>query len=974
MLTSFLPLRGQLWLLLFLIVAVVQGQQVGAQETANAEPASAATAEGEPAPAVTTEEPTPAATPDQEGTPDAATEEEAAPDSTSDQNPAQTTTDQEATPDATTEEEANPEATPDQDPTTTTPDQEAASEATTEEDPTPAATTGEGAASPATADGDGKLQFSFEGTPWRDVINWLANESDLALHVGDLPTGSFTYSDPNSFTPQEAIDRVNLFLLPEGFTLVRSGKLLSVINLGDPRSMQQLDALATLVAVEQLDQLESHDVVKCFFPLGDFEAEDAVEELSALKLMTEPAVFTKTNRLLITDTVAKLKSVKAILDAFEPSAMEDGTVMKNFALQHVDAEDILVVARPHLGLATGEMIGIDVSLSADLQGKNIFVTGVEDKVALIEGLIEELDKPDDTLSPTDGESELRSHIVEGGNVRTVYDVLQTLLAGKSVRLSMDEAAGSVVALATPEIQAEIAETVAQLQASEAEFAVIPLRNVDPYFAVSLLEEMLDLAELRRRATAGMEAFTRHGNSRGLDLAGGMKDFDVPKIDADPDNMRLFVLAKKPQMERIKKMVAELDVSSGAGDSGDQVRLFPLRGKQAELILETAAKLWRAENPVILYPSMAGTEPEETERVVTGESTKTSPTEDSKTDSETPAARFLTDNIDSQAPPIRCQLTPRGLWLQSDDAEALDQFYEHLRTIAGPVDSMPSPPVVFYLKYAKPDEALRLLAELLDGGEAAKDGVTGSLVNGYVSSSSSSSYLTSIVTSRAGTTTMLAGSITVVADMRLNRLIAQGTASDIERIEEYLTIIDKDASITLIEVYGTSHVIELVHTKASEVAAAIREAYAGRVAGAPGAGAPNQQGGSPDQRQRAEAAAKAAEAKRQPSEKRPPDNRSSRGREQSPEPKMTIAVHEPSNSLIVTAPEQLFKEVELLAKAIDSRNERAVEIISVDEEALRAMLQRGFFNESKASGGRPTMPSPPVPTSAPPPSSRSRTGR
>ena len=202
------------------------------------------------------------------------------------------------------------------------------------------------------------MRFSFEGAPWRDVINWLAEESDLALHVGDVPTGSFTYSDPNPFTHQEAIDRVNLFLLPEGFTLVRSGKLLSVINLGDSRSMQQLDALAKLVTVEQLDQQNDHDVVKCFFPLGDFEAEDAVEELSALKLMTTPAVFTKTNRLMITDTVAKLKSAKAILDAFEPSTMDDGTVMKNFALQHVDAEDILVVARPHLGLATGEMIGI----------------------------------------------------------------------------------------------------------------------------------------------------------------------------------------------------------------------------------------------------------------------------------------------------------------------------------------------------------------------------------------------------------------------------------------------------------------------------------------------------------------------------------------------------------------------------------------------------------------------------------------
>jgi len=846
--------------------------------------------------------------------------------------------------------------------------------AATTEEPTPTVTADQEAESPATTDGEGKLRFSFEGTPWREVINWLATESDLALHVGDLPTGSFTYSDPNSFTSQEAIDRVNLFLLPEGFTLVRSGKLLSVINLGDPRSMQQLDALAKLVTVEQLDQQNDHDVVKCFFPLGDFEAEDAVEELSALKLMTTPSVFTKTNRLMITDTVAKLKSAKAILDAFEPSAMDDGTVMKNFALQHVDAEDILVVARPHLGLATGEMIGIDVSLSADLQGKNIFVTGVEDKVALVEGLIKELDKPEDALSPTDGESELRSHVVEGGNVQTVYSVLQTLLAGKSIRLSMDETAGSIVALATPEVQAEIAATVAQLQASEAEFAVIPLKTIDPYFAVSLLEEMLDLAELKRRATAGMEAFTRHGNSRGLDLAGGIKDVDVPKIDADPDNMRLFVLAKKPQMDRIKKIVAELDAGGSAGDSNDEIRLFPLRGKQAELVLETAAKFWRAENPIILYSSTAETESEDTERVVTGESTKMNSVDASKTDSDTPTARFLTDNVDSQAPPIRCQLTPRGLWLQSDDAEALDQFYEHLRTIAGPVDSMPSPPIVFYLKYAKPDDAIRMLAELLDGGEAAKDGETGSLVNGYVSSGSSGSFLSSIVTSRAGTTSMMAGSITVVADSRLNRLIAQGSASDIERIEEYLTIIDKDSSITLIEVYGTSHVIELLHTKASEVAAAIREAYPGRVSGVPRAGVPNQPGGSPDQRQRAEAAAKAAEANRQPGEKRAPENRPSRGREQSLEPKMTIAVHEPSNSLIVTAPEQLFKEVEQLAKAIDSRNEHAVEIISVDAEAVRTMLQRGFFGEAKASGGRAGASSPQVPRPAPPPSLRSRTGR
>ena len=104
------------------------------------------------------------------------------------------------------------------------------------------------------------IRFTFDRTPWRDVIDWLAEEGNLALHLNDIPTGSFTYSDPGTFTHQEAIDRVNLFLLPEGYTLVRSGKLLTVINLSDKRSMQQLDAIATLVTVAQLQERNNFDV------------------------------------------------------------------------------------------------------------------------------------------------------------------------------------------------------------------------------------------------------------------------------------------------------------------------------------------------------------------------------------------------------------------------------------------------------------------------------------------------------------------------------------------------------------------------------------------------------------------------------------------------------------------------------------------------------------------------------------------
>ncbi|MBP87874.1 MAG: general secretion pathway protein [Planctomycetaceae bacterium] len=786
--------------------------------------------------------------------------------------------------------------------------------------------------------------------PWRDVIKWVAEKSDLALHVGALPTGSFTYSDPRAFTHQEAIDRINLFLLPHGFTLVRSGKLLSVINLGDPRSMQQLDALAKLVTVEQLDQLHSHDVVKCIFPLGDLKAEDAVEELTALKLMTTPAVFSRTNRLMITDTAEKLKNVKAILDGFQPGALDNGMVMKSFELKHAEAEDILTVARPHLGLATGEMIGIDVSLSADLQGKNIFVTGVGDKVKLIEGFVKTIDVPEESLSATDGELVLRSHRVAGGNVNTVYNVLITLLTGKSVRLSMDESTSSLVALATPEIHAEIEQTVEQLQASDAVFEVIQLKTLDPYFVISLLEQMLDFPDPlddvvvsipvgndRDRDDRRRDDGRRDDGSFNMSAKFSGPKVEPPKIDADPATRRLFVRGTQHQIEQIKKIVAQLDTAPDVGGD-DNLRILPLTGKRAGQVLETAAVFWREENPIILYPSSQETEREDTERTVIGRATTTSQPATSSAAPSVP--RYLTDNLLSRAPAIRCQVTPRGLVLQSDDTEALDRFEKHVRTIVGPVDSTPSPPIVFYLKYAKPEDAIRMLAELLDGGDAATVGEAGSLINGYVLGPGS--FLGSLVTSRQGTVTMTAGTITVVADSRLNRVIAQGTARDIELIENYLKIVDKDTSITSVETYGTSHVIELMHTKASEVAAAIRDAYSGRVFGGTGSGRQGQPG-SPQQGEREAAAAQAAAAKAagrdQPAgEKKAPERKTASQPARSLEPKMTIAVHEPSNSLIVTAPDQLFQEVEQLVKMLDSQSEQAVDVVRVNAATSAAGLQ------------------------------------
>lgn len=784
---------------------------------------------------------------------------------------------------------------------------------------------------PESSTADKVVEFSFDGIPWRDVIQWLADSGDLSLHITDVPTGSFTYFDRQKFTPEQAIDRVNLFLLPQGFTLIRTGELLSVINLTDSRSTQQLDALAPLVELDQLAELSDHQVVKCLFPLGELDADDAVEELQPLNLMTVPSVFSRTKQLMIVDSVEKLRSVRKVIESFKPDTLDNGTVVKSFSLQHVDAEDVLVVARPHLGLATGEMIGIDVSLSRDVLGKNLFVTGVEDKVKLIEGLVESIDKPDLARQEMEEGAELQSYLIEGGNVETVYNVLQTLLTGKTVRLSMDQEADSIVALASPEIHKEIQATVQQLQAGETQFEVIQLKTIEADVCVALLEEMLDVAEAKRQASVGMEAFARSGSSRAYELLNRTTDNDKVRIDADTVNRRLFVRGKPHQIAEVKRIVDELDNAQRKGSS-DTLRTFPLTGKQATQALETAARFWDEGNPIFYYATEPGQQAP-AERVLAGD-VSAQPTPLATRSSE-PRARMLTKTVPESAPAIRCQLTNQGLLMQCEDSEALDRLEELLTTIVGRSDTPASEPIVFYLKYTKADVAIRMLAELLDGGQAAKDS-SGGLVNSMMDSSLSS-FLGSIVTGADGTMTLIADTITVVADPRLNRLIAQGTSSDMDRIESYLKIIDKDRSLTEIQTYGTSRVIELQYSQAAEVAAVLREAYGDRVSGGS-----SSSGKALDTKQIAAIAAQVAKSRT--------SGKSGGGAEQK-EPGMTIAVHEPSNSLIVTAPEQILAEVESLVTRIDERNRKAVRVIALPQDIEFELLQSFITGETAVTGSR-----------------------
>lgn len=830
---------------------------------------------------------------------------------------------------------------------------EAATEETSEEESaTPASPTGPSSvtsASTATSSTvNDRLRFSFSGASWRDVFEWIAEAGDLSLYVDEVPTGSFSYADGDYFTVNEAITRLNLFLLPRGFTLVRRGQLLSVINLGDPRGLQQLDAMSTVVTLDELEGIDDHEVVKCFVPLGELVPTEVINEMQPLKLITTPVVLPKSNQLIITDSAKNLRSAMRVLNAMQQPE-EDDAVVKRFDLKHVDAETVLMVAGTHLGIPNGETNGLDITITTDISGKRMFAVGSAEKLDRLESLLKVVDVPDESQAAEKAKT-LIAHDVIGDNLQIVYEVLQTVLADKSLRLTMQPESNSIVALADNEVHQLIRETIEELQAPSVEFAVVELKSVDPYFAVSLIGEMFELPTT-----------DDDDRRRGRDEEPRVKP---PKVDADPGERRLFVRGTGEQIKQIEDLITRLDSKGQAKNSSD-LRFVPLTGPQRLDVLQTAKQHWQGANCLQILPPAEDTQAPVIERTVFPElsdsdqedSDATQPTSPPQ-EAKEPADRrpSLSDRDDfvsvsasyedaisstitteKAMAPIRSQVVPNGILLQSQDLDALDRFEEHLRTITTQDKKTISPTVVYYLKYVTAEEAVKMLADLLDGGNALADPASDTLINGSSNYSSSSGYFGSFLFERDGVTTVTAGTATVVSDARLNRLIVQGTKEDIAMIEGYMKIIDKDSSITAIETSGRSHIIELKHARAEEVAEVIREAFPTRIDTTTQRAA--QQRANNDQR---------GDDRRGQNEQRSVDDNPVRGSE----PKMAVAVHESSNSLVITAPDSLFAEVESLVETVDRRSERSVRVISassgISKETISQILaeQAGQSSSSR----------------------------
>ncbi len=816
------------------------------------------------------------------------------------------------------------------------------------------------------------LRFNFSGTGWSDVLDWFAGEADLALQVDEPPLGTFSFSDPSrSYSIAEGLDVINLALMKRGYSLVRRGRMLQVIDLELENADKMISEIAELVSPDALQDRGRSDIVSCVFPLGSMTPDAAKQELA---LMIGPwgrvVVLDSARQVKVTETADKLMAIR---DLLESAAMADTNVVE-IILENRSAEELLELARPLLGLEPGVNSNDEIRISVGLFGDRIYASGLPGKTGLLGSIIEKADQPL-VSSGSEEQSQMvdpvfQTHIVSSSDTATVFDVLQTLLAGSpDARIAIDPKTNAIVAWARPETHLVITKTIAEMEGSGTTFKVVDLKRLDPAQALLTINKFFGITE-----------------------EGG----EGPVVDGDPVTGKLWVRGTNEQIELVENLLKELEGSDALGALGEKVRVLPFSGRSAEQALEQIQGLWQATGRTNRIRTITPARPGNfdsngggiPDRMVPRPDPQSQPSnlrDQNLRDQEEARLksfeqyRFVTENdevqdlaspsdknasgvasepatdvptqmkLNMQGADIIVQFTPAGMLIASEDSEALDLFQGLMESFATPSSVQSDLPTIIWLKYIEAEIASELISSVLGGNEStissAVDSMTGGLGGGMLgllgmggggggaAASSSRSILTST------------GSVNIVPDARLNALIIHANPIDMQMIEMILEKIDIAESPEDIETVSKPMLIPVIYQDASDVANVVKSVFGDRIAGAQSGGSGGRGGGgSPSPQdffnalrgggQRGGGGSQAAKSERS---------------------KISVAVDAKSNSLVVIASPQDFSEIRQLVEALDQSSMVTEETIvtyapsgSVNPDVLKSALESILGTQAKST--------------------------
>lgn len=444
-----------------------------------------------------------------------------------------------------------------------------------------------------------KMSFNFRYAPWQDVLKLFAEAAGLTLDLNDVPIGTFNYFDEREFTPMEALDVLNGYLLQKGYVLVRRDEFLVVLNIDTPIPPN----LVPTVPLEELPKRGRNELMTVIIPLTGMTPADAADEVRELLGPQGKAVaLNRTSRLIVTDIGSNLRRVHELLSNLNVEVGDKQ--FKQFQLKHVEVADADSIVRDLFGLPrrgvenVSAFTGYDsrdrdrggssssrpsapnnridpnarVQVAVDERTNTLLVTAKPDDMKIVDDTIKTIDVEQEG-APTKGSKtpHLEVYQLKSADPMEVTKTLNVLFPGCVV--NEDGRAKRIHIHATPEQHQRIVETIRRLdgEGGGTQVAVVPLGRMDAYTATASIQSL----------------FVSDGNA-------------APVVQPHPLGTGLIVRGTSDQVNQIKLLLAELDPASvGATSQQGNVRTVPLGGRNPEQFLKALEQVWntKSRNPI-----------------------------------------------------------------------------------------------------------------------------------------------------------------------------------------------------------------------------------------------------------------------------------------------------------------------------------------------------------------------------------------
>ncbi|MGB9687282.1 secretin N-terminal domain-containing protein [Thermogutta sp.] len=485
---------------------------------------------------------------------------------------------------------------------------------------------------------EGRVRVNFRGQSWPRILEWIADLSHMSLDWQELPGDYLNLTTQQAYTVEELRNLINWHLFQRGYTMIRQGEVLTVVNL------DKLDpGIVPHVTPEDLERTSAFEFVRVTFQLDSLVADQAAEELKPL-LSPRGKLFplSATNRLEAMDLAVNLREVARVLRQ-EQSGRGQERLVREFVLRFARAEETLQQLKDLLGIRDAALPlppGInpqqlqqlqqmmaaqggappqpgmpgapgtpgtkggpsvlrrpsDVNLVVNVRRNSIIAQAPPDKMAIIEQAVKLLDVPSDQDTA----------ILANLNRFQVYrlaaldpePLVKTLreLGGldPSTRLEVDKQNNAIIAYAPLADHVVIRSVIERLDGSGRRFEVIQLRRLPADYVAGTIDFMMGGQESSSQSlppwVPPWERSRRQTETT---------DRNRFRVDADIENNRLLLWANEIEIQEVQKLLVKLGEISEPGTAGGRVRTLEFGDPaQAEAALQLLQRHWNRISP---YP-------------------------------------------------------------------------------------------------------------------------------------------------------------------------------------------------------------------------------------------------------------------------------------------------------------------------------------------------------------------------------------